>query len=206
MIEVVIIDYSTCGNIKSVISALEYLGVRIKISSKPEDIYKANFLVLPGVGSFKLAYQDIESQGLNEAIRESVLYKGTKILGICLGMQLMASESTEGGHSLGLNLINNKVEHISTMVENIKIPNVGFKRTTPNSYTRLFKGLPQNPYFYFTHSYCIKLQMDLPIFCESDIGFKFISGFQKENIFGTQFHPEKSQSNGLVILKNFITA
>jgi glutamine amidotransferase len=204
--EVTLIDYGM-GNIWSVVSALKYLGCDVNVSSDPDVIKEAEILLLPGVGSFRKAMESLRSLELDRAIIESVQGDGNKILGICLGMQLLGSKSSEDGETVGLNLIHTPVEEFSINdVGTNKIPHIGFDQVTSHSESMLFQGLPQNPDFYFVHSYRM-LPSDLDgksAICR--YGVDFLAAYENDNIFATQFHPEKSQTNGLMLLKNFLAA
>ena len=157
---------------------------------------------MPGVGSYRKGMQFIKEQGLDIIIRNAVLEKRIPILGICLGMQLLCSSSTEDGYTEGLGLIQGDFEKFSLMEEQIKIPHVGFNNVYEKNKTLLLKGLSDSD-FYFTHSYrMISCKSSKVFYCFN--GEEFVAGFEKENIFGTQFHPEKSQANGLKLLINFL--
>jgi len=206
--KVSIIDYGM-GNIWSVLSAFDYIGAKTKIVTEPEEIYNAECLILPGVGSFKNAIKKIKENSLDEAIQKSSS-KGTKILGICLGMQLLSKSSTEDGLNEGLSIVDGVVERFDENIisKEIKIPHIGFNSVTFNQKDKLFKGIKQNSYFYFVHSYrTLSNDNENSFLCSHfKYGKKFISSFSKNNIFGTQFHPEKSQTNGLLLIKNFINS
>jgi glutamine amidotransferase len=203
-IKVSVIDYGM-GNVCSVISAIEYLGAKVELISNPEEIVKSNILIIPGVGSYNKGMRALKDRGIDEAIVDSVINKGNKILGICLGMQLMGSHGTENGDMKGLNFISNKVTNFSTEELNgKKIPHVGFNTVSFNEGTGFFEGLPQESDFYFTHSHRMLLDDLNSTHAICKYGVDFLAAFQVGNIFGTQFHPEKSQTNGLVLLKNFL--
>jgi glutamine amidotransferase len=203
---VTIIDYGM-GNIWSVVSALKYLNCEVEVSSDPSIVTSAKTLLLPGVGSFRKAMDSLRELHLDEAIIESVQSNGKKFLGICLGMQLMGSKSTEDGETTGLNIIPTSVEEFS--VDDIgvnKIPHIGFDQVSIHSDSQLFQGLPENPDFYFVHSFHMK-PTNLPgIPATCNYGLDFLAAYESDNVFATQFHPEKSQTNGLVLLKNFLAA
>jgi glutamine amidotransferase len=201
---IVIVDYGM-GNLFSIQSALHYLGAQSSISSDPQVIRNADKLILPGVGSFYKAMCNLKTANLDEVVKEPVINKKTPILGICLGMQLLGSSSTEDGFSYGLGLIDSPVERFSeNEFVNFKIPHVGFDTVTITHENKLFDGLDSSADFYFTHSYRMAFS-DQPYavgICSH--GEEFIAAFEKGHICGTQFHPEKSQTNGLLLLKNFI--
>ena len=202
--KVSIIDYGM-GNIWSVESAFDYIGVKTEIVTEPEKIYNAECLILPGVGSFKNAIKKIKENSLDEAIKNSAS-KGTKILGICLGMQLLSKSSTEDGLNEGLSIVDGVVERFDKNIisEEIKIPHVGFNSVVVPEKSKLFNSNTLTNDFYFVHSYRMKkINESFNVsFCQ--YGEQFVASFEKENIFGTQFHPEKSQTNGLKLLKNFV--
>jgi len=201
---VTLIDYGM-GNLWSVLSGLRYLGCNPLISLDPDEIVKADSLILPGVGSFRRAMIALKQQGLDQAIIEAVKTKGSKILGICLGMQLMGSSSSEDGDTAGLCLIPGEVgKFTSHEIGTNKIPHIGFDSVCSQSDAKLFKGIQQTADFYFVHSYRM-----LPTGLNSKVatcsyGIEFLAAYEQENIFATQFHPEKSQTNGLMLLKNFL--
>ena len=153
---VTIIDYGM-GNIWSVISALKYLNYDVEVTSDPSVIRSARTLLLPGVGSFRKAMKSLRDLHLDEAITESVQGSGNKILGICLGMQLLGSKSTEDGETNGLNFIPASIEEfLFGDVGTNKIPHVGFDQVSSSAGSQLFKDLPENPDFYFVHSFRMK--------------------------------------------------
>lgn len=201
---VTVIDYGM-GNLWSVKSALDYLGASTSITADPEIVCRAEVLILPGVGSFRKAMSSLKNTGLQQAILEAVKTKGSKILGICLGMQLLGSYGTEDGETAGLGLIPNRVERFTTEeVGKNKIPHIGFNAVRRGEQSILFRGLPASADFYFVHSYRLLPQNLKGKTAISTYGIDFLAGFEVDNIYGTQFHPEKSQTNGLVLLKNFL--
>jgi imidazole glycerol-phosphate synthase subunit HisH len=204
MSKISIIDYDM-GNVWSIVSALKYLGVDSELISDPEKISNSKLIILPGVGSFQKAMEILKSRGMDEAIINSVLKRNVKILGICLGMQLLGSYGTENGGAKGLGLIKNKVEIFrANELGKYKVPHVGFNRVDFKRNTGLFKNIPSKANFYFTHSYRMLLEGNEGNYATCNYGIDFLAGFEKNNVCGVQFHPEKSQSNGLILLKNFI--
>ncbi len=198
---VVIVDYGM-GNIYSIQSALRYLGYDSEYTSQHERIQNADKLILPGVGSYRKAMHNIKAEGLDDIIKESVLNNGVQILGICLGMQLLGVSSTEESFTLGLGLFDGVVERFCNEAE-IKVPHIGYSEVHVPSNTRLLNNLNPISSFYFVHSYrmvCDKIEK----IAVCTYGEKFVAAFEKENVFGTQFHPEKSQSNGLIVLNNYL--
>lgn len=202
---VTVIDYGM-GNIWSVLSALRYLGCESVVSSEPSVIASAESLLLPGVGSFRKAMHALRAASLDQAILEAVQGRGSKILGICLGMQLMGSHGDEDGETDGLGLIPNPVELFSLEeIGTIKVPHIGFDlvRSKPDSI--LFQGLPEAADFYFVHSYRMLPHGLSGKAATCVYGTEFLAAYEQDNIFATQFHPEKSQTNGLILLKNFLS-
>jgi glutamine amidotransferase len=201
-----IIDYGM-GNLWSVLSALRYLGCAATVSGDARAVAAAEALVLPGVGSFRKAMGALRESRLDEAIREAVVARGRKILGICLGMQLLGSRGSEDGDTAGLDLIPAAVDSFSAHeIGARKIPHIGFDVVSAASTSRLFAGLSPTADFYFVHSYRM-LADSLPGAASTCIyGVTFLAGYEQDNVFATQFHPEKSQTNGLIVLKNFLAA
>lgn len=204
--EAVIIDYGM-GNLWSVKSALNFIGVETLVTSDPKKIISANILILPGVGAFRRAMTSLNKQGISEAIIEVVGKKKSKILGICLGMQLLGQSSTENGFTDGLGLITSKSEKFNNDDKSdIKIPHVGFNSVYFPEKSILFKQLESGCDFYFTHSYKMTMSNLEGLESTAQYAGDFLAAYENENIFATQFHPEKSQSNGLRLLNNFIMA
>jgi imidazole glycerol-phosphate synthase subunit HisH len=203
---ITIIDYGM-GNIWSVLSALRYLGCEPVVSNDPQTIADAESLLLPGVGSFKRAMETLQQTGLDHAIKEAVTGRGKKILGICLGMQLLGSKGTEDGDIEGLGLIANTVDRFTPAeVAGNKIPHIGFDTVYAAPGALLFRGMPAEADFYFVHSYRMLASGLTGKAATCRYGLEFLAAYEQENIYATQFHPEKSQTNGLVLLRNFIAA
>ena len=202
---VTIIDYGM-GNMRSVCNALAYLGADFLVSADPKAITSADLLILPGVGSFRQAASALQQHGLDDAIHEAVIVRHKKILGICLGMQLLCMRSTEGGECAGLGLVAASVDRFSESETcGGKIPHIGFNVVTSRADSTLFSGLNQRTDFYFVHSYRL-LPHGLPGFVATcDYGVRFVAAYENDNICATQFHPEKSQTSGLRLLQNFLT-
>lgn len=201
---VTIIDYGM-GNLWSVSNALNFLGYKSKISTDPDEIVNAEILLLPGVGSFRKAMESIRRLGLDKAISEAVQDRGIKILGICLGMQLMGMSSSEDGDTNGLGLIPAKVNMIKTEEgSSIKVPHIGFDSVLSQPDSKLFHGLDYESDFYFVHSYCMSPPTLAGKIATCNYGVDFLAAYENKNIFAVQFHPEKSQSNGLILLRNFL--
>lgn len=203
--QITIIDYGM-GNIWSVASALRYLGCEPKVSGEPEVVAKAESLLLPGVGSFRKAMQALRTKGLDEAILHAVNARSRKILGICLGMQLLGKRSSEDGETAGLGLISGTVDRFSLEeVGRGKIPHIGFNTVRSPAESRLFARLPRSADFYFVHSYRMLPENDQGVVSTCSYGIDFMAAYERDNVFATQFHPEKSQSNGLILLRNYIS-
>ena len=202
MKKILIIDYGM-GNLFSVKSAFNYIGAEVEISQEVSDILNHEYIVLPGVGSFFRAMKKIRKRGIDEAINNAIKENNSKILGICLGMQLLGKNSTEDGLSDGLNLVDNEVKIIEA--SRVKVPHIGFDKVCFPKGWNLFKNINNDSAFYFVHSYKMLNQVDLPNVAICNYGGEFVAAFQSGNIYGTQFHPEKSQSNGLQLIANFIS-
>lgn len=190
------------GNIGSVTRALKFLKCKYLITDKKEDIENATKLIFPGVGSFAEASKKLEASGLKEVIQHQVLVKKTPILGICLGMQLFAKEGDEGGKFPGFGFIDAEVKLIEAKKNNLRLPHMGWNNLS-HSNLKLLNGTAENTCFYFVHSYEMKLNEQIS-HVTTDYGSNIVAMVEKDNIFAAQFHPEKSQEQGLKILKNFI--
>ncbi len=202
--KITVIDYGM-GNLWSVQSALRYLGCNPIISGDASEVAVAESLLLPGVGSFRKAMSVLKHRGLDQAIIEAVQTKGSKILGICLGMQLLGTRSSEDGDTLGLGLIPTAVDKFSPLeINSIKIPHIGFDMVMSPPEARLFQGLMNATDFYFVHSYRMLPTGLNGTVATCNYGTDFLAAYEKDNIFATQFHPEKSQTNGLILLNNFL--
>jgi len=200
--KVAIINYGL-GNLVSIESALIYLKIKNKIVNNPKDLKNFSHLILPGVGSFSAAMKNMIKFGWDKEIKK-FYSNGKSILGICLGMQMLFSDSNEFELSNGLGLIKGKCRKFSKETTNkIIIPHVGFNQVVfPD--TAIWSGIDKNCSFYFVHTYRLK-KIEPNVRCGyTTYGEKFVSFVEKKNIFGTQFHPEKSHSAGLKLLKNFV--
>ena len=193
------------GNLWSVASAIRFLGAEALITSNTKEISSAKFLILPGVGSFRRAMQVIKQNSIDQAILQSLSQSETKLLGICLGMQLLGSTSSEDGDTQGLGLVPNAVRKLTnTANTRLKIPHVGFSEVTHGTKTKLFSGIPSESCFYFVHSYFMELTPAIDSVATCRYGTEFVAAFEQGQVSGTQFHPEKSQTMGLNLLKNFL--
>lgn len=195
--KIAIIDYGM-GNLKSVYKAFLSLELEAKITSDPQDILKADKVVLPGVGAFRDAMEELNRSGLTEAIYKTV-EKGKPLLGICLGMQLLFDKSYEYGEFEGLKLLKGEIVKLDVP---LKVPHMGWNTLKFTKKDPLFTGLPEESYVYFVHSYYLETREDI-ISATTHYGKEIGIAVQKDNIFATQFHPEKSGDVGLKILKNF---
>lgn len=199
--KLVIVDYGM-GNITSIISALNFLGVdNVVVSNESNVLKSADKLILPGVGNYATAIAKIRKLNLDKHLEELVINQNKPILGICLGMQLLGCSSTESGFNHGLSLVKGVVDKFCN--NELKVPHVGFNQVIPNQKSRLYVGIEGNPDFYFTHSFKMLSEENIgQTICS--YGENFIASFEMENIAGVQFHPELSQTNGLHLIKNFI--
>jgi glutamine amidotransferase len=199
---IAIVDYGM-GNIKSITSTLNFLGVEeVLVTNDFNELEQSDKLLLPGVGSFAKAMSKIIEYKIDLKLFDLVKIKRKPILGICLGMQLLCNSSTEDGNSKGLAFINADVTKFEEQ-HGFKIPHVGFNQVKTNNNSKLFKDINDNSDFYFTHSYKVLTNDDInQSICH--YGQNFVSAFEIENIYATQFHPELSQNNGLQLLRNFL--
>ena len=202
--EVVIIDYGM-GNLWSVASAIKFLGKTPVVTGDLSKISESETLILPGVGSFRRAMGTIRKHSIDKAIFDSLENPKTKLLGICLGMQLLGASSTEDGLTAGLGLVQNEVVRLANSKKNpIKIPHVGFNRVHSSKESKLFEQIPIDASFYFVHSYAMQILNDTSKYTTTTYGHRFVAAIESGQVFGTQFHPEKSQKNGLKVLENFL--
>lgn len=198
---VAIIDYDA-GNLKSVQKALEYLGAEVCVTRDREVLLKSDHIILPGVGAFGQAMDNLQHYGLVDTIKE-VVKKGIPFLGICLGMQLLFESSEESEGVQGLSLLPGKIIKIPK-VDGLKIPHMGWNSLELRNKATLFQGLPEHPYVYFVHSYYLEAKRELDVSAVAEYGTTLHVSVERENLFGCQFHPEKSGEIGLTILKNFL--
>ena len=199
-----VIDYGM-GNLFSVISALEMLGADIKICRIPNSLKEVDKIILPGVGAFKDCMNTIINSGFQEALTKEVIELGKPIYGICLGLQIMGQKSYEFGEHKGLGWFKGDVIELKPNIKKLRVPHVGWNNVNYNFDSPLFAGLPESPDFYFVHSFYLECQLDEDIDATCDYGQSITSAIRKDNIFATQFHPEKSQDFGLKVLENFLS-
>src|SRR4029453_13283158 len=197
---IAIIDYGM-GNLRSVHKAFEHLGVKALVTREAKKIADADKVVLPGVGAFKDCMHNLQELKLIDPVVNSIR-SGKPFLGICLGMQLLFTESEEFGRNEGLNLIPGKVVRFPEKPD-LKVPQIGWNQIRRKKEVFCLKAVPEDSYVYFVHSYYVVPKDPKVIATITDYGVEFCSSLQKDNIFATQFHPEKSQDVGLQILKAF---
>ncbi|MDO5116256.1 MAG: imidazole glycerol phosphate synthase subunit HisH [Synergistaceae bacterium] len=198
---IAVVDYGA-GNLKSVKNALDYLRAPNMRAATAKEIRSADAVILPGVGEFGSAMAEIEKRGIREALIEAAK-SGKPFLGICLGMQLLFDESEESPGARGLGLLPGGVLRFSSAM-GLKIPHMGWNSIVPLKEGRLLAGLPRGSCMYFVHSYYVMAKARGQVAAVTEYGRIFDSAAEEENIFGCQFHPEKSGEAGLAILKNFI--
>lgn len=200
---IVIIDYGM-GNIGSIVNMLKYLGFKSTVSSDKGVISKADKIILPGVGHFDHAMKNIDKLFLRDVINESAFIRKTPFLGICLGMQLMCNSSEEGVLP-GLSLIDASVEKFIFPPDfKLKVPHMGWNYIETCKKSRILESLDEKARFYFVHSYYVKCQNETDILTKTTFGINYVSSFEKDNIIGVQFHPEKSHKFGISLFKNFL--
>ncbi len=197
---IAIIDYGA-GNLQSVKKAFDFIGAESVITNDPKVILSADKILLPGVGSFGDAMDSMHKNGLVETVKECAL-SGKPFLGICLGLQLLFEESEESPGVNGLGIFKGKIKKFSSDM-GLKIPHIGWNSLEIKQKDTLFKGIPENAYVYFVHSYYLHAEDEEDIATVTNYGIDFHSAVGKNNIFATQFHPEKSGDVGLQILRNF---
>lgn len=198
---IAVIDYGA-GNLKSVKNALDHLGAANMRASTAKEILLADAVILPGVGEFGTAMAELERRGIKEAVIEAA-GSGRPLLGICLGMQLLFEAGEESPGAKGLGILPGRVPRFPAEM-GLKIPHMGWNSVMPIKESRLLDGLPKGSYMYFVHSFYVKAAERADVSAISEYGLIFDAAVERGNIFGCQFHPEKSGAAGLAILKNFI--
>ena len=201
--KVAVVDYGM-GNLHSVSKALEAVGADVTVTSDPTDLKAAERIVLPGVGSFAQGMRQLQERGFVDALNKEVVDAGKPFLGICLGMQLAAESGEEHGKTHGLGWIKGNVVRLDANVADVKVPHMGWNDVEGTGESPLFKNIKGPLTFYFVHSYhFIPTDKDtITAFCEH--GLRFAAAIERGNIHLVQFHPEKSQTNGLKVLENFL--
>lgn len=202
---IAIIDYGA-GNLRSQENTFAALGVAAKICSSPKEIAKAAGIVIPGVGSFATGMEGLRRSGLLDALQEAVHVQKKPCLGVCLGMQLLADSGHEDGEYRGLGWFPGIVKYIEPVKPEFRVPHMGWNEVHVRLRSPLFEGMGEHPIFYFVHSYSFRPEIGsedcVSATCEH--GTEIVAAIQRDNIFGVQFHPEKSQEDGLILLKNFL--
>lgn len=206
MRKVTIIDYGI-GNLRSIEKAFQSLDIEVLRTDRPDDIASADRLVFPGVGAFGACIGEVQRRGLVEPIRDYV-GTGRPFLGVCVGMQLLFDEGEEMGTHSGLGILPGKVVRFSSDQHEgsdrpLKVPHMGWNAALLERPSPLAEGLPEVPYFYFVHSYHALPAAPSDVLATTTYGLQFPAIVNRNNVFGVQFHPEKSQRNGLRILDNF---
>ena len=196
---IAIIDYGM-GNLRSVEKGFQKVGADVKVTSSPDDVEKADGVVLPGVGAFKGCMSELQNLDLIDSVVASIK-KGKPYLGICLGLHVLFTESEEFGRCRGMDIFRGQVVRFEN--SDLKIPQMGWNQLNIKKDNPLFKGIPDKSYFYFVHSYYVAPDDPSIVATTTDYGIEFTSSVWKDNIFAVQFHPEKSQTLGLHLLKNF---
>lgn len=200
---IAIIDYGR-GNLRSVAGAVERLGYQPIVTADAGEINTADRLILPGVGAFGEGMANLKTRGLLEILNREVNEKKKPFLGICLGFQLIAQESEEFGNYQGLGWIDARIKRLRPSQAEFRVPHVGWDELVQVRESPLFAKVPGDALFYYTHSYCMETEDRSAVIGECDYGYRFVAAVEKENIFATLFHPEKSQIHGLTVLGNFL--
>jgi imidazole glycerol-phosphate synthase subunit HisH len=195
------------GNLRSVHKAFERVGHAAQITQSPKDIARAHAVVLPGQGAFRDCMAQLGEHDLLEPVLEFIR-SGRPYLGICLGLQLLMTESEEFGCHKGMNILQGRVQRFphgltDAQGRGLKVPHMGWNQAHFTRRPPIFEGIPENAYFYFAHSFYVEPVSDAVVATMTDYGVRFVSGIWHDNMFGVQFHPEKSQIHGLRLLKNF---
>lgn len=197
---IAIVNYGL-GNLHSVQKAIEFVGGTAMITEDPDELIQAEKIIIPGVGAFKDGMDGLRSRGLSSVLIEAA-NEGKQILGICLGMQLLFQESEELGNHAGLGLIAGKV--LLFKDSGVKVPQIGWNQIEACKKSALLEGIGRNSYVYFNHSYFCQPENSEDVLAVTDYGGIFPSAVEAQNLYGVQFHPEKSQKTGLKILRNFV--
>lgn len=198
---IVIVDYGM-GNLRSVQKSFERIKAPVIISSNEKEIYNAKKIILPGVGNFEKGISNLKQNGLIQVLNYLVLEKRIPILGICLGMQLM-TEFSEEGNIAGFGWFKATTKKFVFEKKELKIPHIGWNNLLIKNNQSIFAGINEENFFYFVHSYFVDCEFENNILSETIYGNRFVSSFNKDNIYGCQFHPEKSHNAGIQVLRNF---
>lgn len=202
--EVTIIDYGV-GNLGSIVNMIGRIGGTARVAKTVDEVMAGEKFILPGVGAFDHARKNLDQSGLISSLESKILNEKRPVLGICVGFQLLASRSDEG-ELPGLGWVDGEVLHFSKLVpdSNFKIPHMGWNRLRILKNSRLFERASETPRFYFVHSYFFKARNESDVLARSSYGHEFDAAIHKENIYGVQFHPEKSHQFGMKLLKGFL--
>jgi len=195
---IAIIDYGL-GNIKAFANIYKNLNIPFKIITKADELVGSTKIILPGVGAFDYALEQLQKSGLRETIEELVLKQKVPVMGICVGMQILA-RSSEEGKAIGLGWIKGVVKKFNL---SLPLPHMGWNNVKPTKPSHLFQNIKTGAHFYFLHSYYFKCQNKEDVIAVADYGGQFACAINSGNIYGIQFHPEKSHQNGIQLLKNF---
>jgi glutamine amidotransferase len=204
---VTIIDYGI-GNLRSIEKAFEHEGIDVLRTDDPTAVAEADYLVLPGVGAFGACMQEVIDRGLVDPIKETVA-NGVPFLGVCVGMQMLFDIGEERGTYEGLGLLPGRVKKFDfpnradTTKERLKIPHMGWNTVSPNRRHPLLADIDREAFFYFVHSFHVVCENPSDILATTEYGYTFPAMVHRNNVMGVQFHPEKSQTNGLTLLRNF---
>ena len=204
MKKVAIVDYDM-GNIDSVLRAFEECGAQAYLASTNDDFADASYIVLPGVGSFKDGMDNIRTRGLDKVLHNQVIEQKVPFLGICLGMQLLADQGWEGGQTKGLGWIKGEVKKMDIAGKNLRLPHVGWNEVIIKKPDTIFRDFPTQKDFYFVHSYHFHCTQKENVLARTQYAGEFVSAVGRDNIFGVQFHPEKSQKAGFKLIQNFLS-
>jgi len=200
---IAVVDYGI-GNVRSVLNAIEYIGEDGIITSSKNEIDDASHIILPGVGSFGNGIERLRKTGLDEVLHEQVFSKGKHVLGICLGLQLLTKKSEEHGLHQGLGWFEAEIKKFDFADNALKIPHVGWNEVSLDPHHPIFSGLDSmKSTFYFVHSYHVVCDDPNVVIATSNYGYTFPVALAYDNLVATQFHPEKSQDNGIHFLENF---
>ncbi len=197
---ITIIDYGA-GNIRSIEKAMQFLGEEVCLTGDPEKVRTAEKLILPGVGNFGDAMRNLDRSGLSDAVRDAA-GRGTPLMGICLGLQLLFERSEESPEAEGLGILKGEILRIPD-APGLKIPHMGWNSLHLQNGGRLFEGIAEGTYVYFVHSYYLRAAEETIVKATTEYGVTIHAAVEKDNVFATQFHPEKSSEKGLEMLRNF---
>lgn len=203
MKKVAVVDYGM-GNLDSVTRAVEECGGNPVITNKARDLEVANHIILPGVGAFATGMRNIHERGLGELLAAQVIEKGIPFLGICLGMQLLATKGWEGEETSGLGWIEGEVKRLQPDDQDVRIPHVGWNEVIFTQSSPLFRDIPSGKDYYFVHSYRLFCRHERDVIARTPYCGGFVSAVGRDNVFGVQFHPEKSQRLGFQVIRNFL--